>query len=312
MSGFGLTKSYSLLLALSVIWGLAFVAIRRADFELSPVNLTLLRWFLVSASFLILAPFIGKPKARFERKDLPRFLLVALSNVAIYHLSLNYAESIVSSSLAGLLISLGPVFVVLLSRLSLKERIGGRLVAALLFALAGAVVLSAGDTISFVSLTGPIAVVVSALAYAVYAVLSKPLVGKYGAVSIAVWASLAGTAMLTPLLLSGSFVGEVASLSGEGWISVLYLALLSTVIGNTIFYTLVGRKAVSSLSIQLYLIPLVSAVGGVLLLGEAVTVYLVAGGAALLVAVALSTGTGRGAPPENQKRFIPADDKRTR
>jgi len=266
------------------------VAIRRADFDLSPVDLTLLRWIIVSMAFLVLAPFIGKLKVPFQRTDLPRFLVVALSNVVIYHLSLNYAESIVSASLAGLLISLGPVFVVVLSRLSLGEKIGGRLIVALLFALAGAVVLSAGDTLSFVTLTGPIAVVVTALAYAVYAVLSKPLVGKYGAVPTAIWASLAGTAMLLPLL-SGGFFADVSRLSTEGWISVLYLALLSTVLGNTIFYTLVGRKAVSTLSIQLYLIPLVSALGGVLLLREAVTLYLIFGGGALLVAVALATGT---------------------
>jgi len=290
MSQSSLTKSYTLLLALSVLWGLAFVAIRRADFDLSPVDLTLLRWILVSMAFLVLAPFIGKLKVPFQGTDLPRFLVVALSNVVVYHLSLNYAESIVSASLAGLLISLGPVFVVVLSRLSLGEKIGGRLIVALLFALAGAVVLSAGDTLSFVMLTGPIAVVVTALAYAVYAVLSKPLVGKYGAVPTAIWASLAGTAMLLPLL-SGGFFADVSRLSTEGWISVLYLALLSTVLGNTIFYTLVGRKAVSTLSIQLYLIPLVSALGGVLLLGEAVTLYLIFGGAALLVAVALATGT---------------------
>ena len=290
MSQSSLTKSYTLLLALSVIWGLAFVAIRRADFDLSPVDLTLLRWIIVSVAFLVLAPFIGKLKVPFQRKDLPRFLVVALSNVVIYHLSLNYAESIVSASLAGLLISLGPVFVIVLSPLSLGEKIGGRLIVALLFALAGAVVLSAGDTLSFVTLTGPIAVVVTALAYAVYAVLSKPLVGKYGAVPMAIWASLAGTTMLLPLL-SGSFLADVSRLTTEGWISVLYLALLSTVLGNTIFYTLVGRKAVSTLSIQLYLIPLVSALGGVFLLGEAVTLYLIFGGAALLVAVALATGT---------------------
>ena len=290
MSQSSLTKSYTLLLALSVIWGLAFVAIRRADRDLSPVSLTLLRWLIVSAAFLVLAPFIGKLKVPFQRTDLPRFLVVALSNVVIYHLSLNYAESIVSASLAGFLISLGPVFVVLLSRLSLGEKIGRRLVTALLFALAGALILSAGDNLGFVTLTGPVAVVVTALAYAVYAVLSKPLVGKYGAVPTAIWASIAGTAMLLPLL-SGSFFADVSRLSTEGWVSVLYLALLSTVIGNTIFYTLVGRKAVSTLSIQLYLIPLVSALGGVILLGEAITLYLVFGGAALLVAVALATGT---------------------
>ncbi len=220
MSQSSLTKSYTLLLALSVLWGLAFVAIRRADFDLSPVDLTLLRWIIVSGAFLLLAPFIGRLKVPFQRTDLLRFLVVALSNVVIYHLSLNYAESIVSASLAGILISLGPVFVVVLSRLSLGEKIGGRLIVALLLASAGALVLSAGDTLSFVTLTGPIAVVVTALAYAVYAVLSKPLVGKYGAVPTVIWASIAGTAMLLPLLSEG-FFADVSRLSTEGWVSVL-------------------------------------------------------------------------------------------
>jgi drug/metabolite transporter (DMT)-like permease len=77
-----------LLVALSIIWGLAFVAIRRADFELSSVNLTLLRWLIVSAGFLALYPFIVKPKMKFQRGDFPRLLVVAFSNVAIYHLAL--------------------------------------------------------------------------------------------------------------------------------------------------------------------------------------------------------------------------------
>jgi len=285
-------KGYALLLTLSVVWGLAFVAIRRADFELSPVNLTLLRWLIVSGGFLALAPFIGKPKVGFQRKDAGRLLVVSVMNVAVYHLSLNYAEKIVSSSLAGFLISLGPVFVVLLSIHSLRERVGGRLVSALAFSLLGAAVLSAGEILGFLSITGPIAVAVAALAYAVYAVFSKPLVDKYGAVSTSIWASLAGTTMLLPLLSPG-FLAEASRLSTEGWLSILYLALLSTVVGNTIFYTLVSKGSVSRLSVQLYLIPLVSAVGGVILLGESLTPDVALGGASLLIGVALATSSRR-------------------
>lgn len=91
---------YALVVILSVIWGLAFVAIRRAVLELSPVSLTLLRWLIVSGSFLVLAPFIGKPKAPIKREHVPRILLVAFASVGGYHLSLNYAETIVSSGLA--------------------------------------------------------------------------------------------------------------------------------------------------------------------------------------------------------------------
>jgi len=55
------------------------------------------------------------------------------------------------------------------------------------------------------------------------------------------------------------------------------------------FYAMVSRGAVTRLSIQLYLIPVVSVVGGALLLGEPVTLSVVAGGGLMLVAVAIST-----------------------
>jgi drug/metabolite transporter (DMT)-like permease len=93
---------------LSVIWGLAFLAIKQATFELSPVNLALLRWFVAGACFLILIPFIGKPKTKLAREDIPRLLVIAFANVVGYHLALYYAETTVSAGLAGLLISFGP------------------------------------------------------------------------------------------------------------------------------------------------------------------------------------------------------------
>ena len=76
-------------------------------------------------------------------------------------------------------------------------------------------------------------------------------------------------------------------MSAVGWFSVLYLALLSTVIGYFLFYNLVSRSQVSRLSVQLYLIPIISVVSGVLLLGETVTLFTIIGGAAMLLAVAV-------------------------
>ena len=282
-------RAYWILIVLSLIWGIAFVAIRRADFELSPVNLALLRWFISSAAYLVVLLFLGKPKVSFERKDLPRLLVISFANVPLYHLSLNYAEKSVSAGLAGLLISLGPVFVTVLSVYTLKEKIPTRIALALILALAGAAILSIGDLgVGSGGLVGPIEVVISAAAYAVFAVLSKPLVKKYGALHIAIWAGVIGTAMLLPSI-SSSFVTQVESLSLGGWESVLYLSLLSTVLGYSMFYTLVSRGAVSKLSIQLYLIPIISVVGGVLLLQEKITLLTLVGGAVMLIAIALAT-----------------------
>ncbi|MDA4121044.1 MAG: DMT family transporter [Thaumarchaeota archaeon] len=282
-------RGYFLIVVLSIIWGLAFVAIRRADFELSSVNLTLLRWLIVSAAFLALYPIIVKPKTKFQWGDFPRLLVVALTSVVIYHLALNSAEKIVNASLAGLLISLAPLSTVLLSAAVLHEKIRTRLWLGLGLAVMGSVVISSPD-LSLVggTVAGPLLVVVAAVAGATFTVASKPLVGKYGPFPVAAWAAFLGTAILLPLL-SASLVQQAASLSAGGWASVLYLAVLSTVVANLIFFTLVSRQQVSRLGIQLYLVPVVSAVGGVLILGEGLGVSTVVGGGLLLLAIGLAT-----------------------
>lgn len=282
-------RAYSLLVALSLIWGVAFVSIRVADFQLSPVNLALLRWLIAGAGYLVILPFLGENKTKFEVKDLPRLLVISFANVPAYHLTLNYAETSVSAGLAGLLVSLGPVFIVILSRLSLKEVIGRSVLLALGIATLGATLLSISNLNgSAGSMLGPIEVVMTALSYAVFAVLSKPLVHKYGALPIAIRAGTIGTLMLLPLLSRG-FVAQVSSLTLIDWPSVLYLGVLSTVIGYSLFYTLVSKSAVSRLSIQLYLIPVISVIAGVLILGEKVSILTFVGGGALLFSIALAT-----------------------
>ena len=280
--------NYCLILILSVIWGLAFVAIKRAEFELTPENLTLLRWIIASGSFLILAPIVGKPKNPMQKNHVPRILLVSFASVVGYHLTLNYAETIVSSGLAGLLISFGPIFIAVLSTIFLKEKISGMLMLALALALAGAFTLSIGADLTFQQIAGPIALIIAAFMYSIYIVGSKPLVRDYGALPTAVWLAVIGTVFTFPLF-SSNFVAQVLNLSTGGWLSVIYLAILSTVISNMILYTLIGEQAVSRLSVQLYLVPLVSLIGGVILLGESLSVLTVIGAGLLFAATAIAT-----------------------
>jgi drug/metabolite transporter (DMT)-like permease len=283
-----LLVDYGLIVTLSVIWGLAFVAIRRAEFELSPPNLTILRWLIASGSFLLLAPFFGKPDKPIRKHHIPRILLVSFASVVGYHLSLNYAETIVSSGLAGLLISFGPIFVVCLSAIFLKEKVEGKLLLALALAVVGALILSINTDLTFLQPSGPLAVILAAFMYAVFSVGSKPLVNEYGARSTAIWIAAIGTLFTFPLL-SWNFVAQVSSLSLVAWVSVAYLAILSTVLANMILYTLIGSRAVSKLSVQLYLIPLVSLIGGVLLLGESFSEFTIVGAGFLFAAIATAT-----------------------
>jgi drug/metabolite transporter (DMT)-like permease len=283
--------TYALLASLSVIWGIGFVAIRVADFGLSPTSLALLRWLIASAGFLIVLPFT-RSKVRFERRDLPRLLVIALTNIAGYNISLNYAEKSISSGLAGLLVSLGPVFMVVLSSLMLREKIGRRLVYALVLALFGSLLLSLSDlNANGSAITGSVEAVLAAFFYAVFTVASKPLVEKYGALRVCIWMSVLGTAFLLPFA-SGGFIRQASTLSSESWIAVLYLAIMSSVVGYSVYYTMIGRGSVSGLSVQLYLIPIVSVIAGALILQEQVTVLIVLGAVATLAAVGLARTNG--------------------
>ncbi len=296
--------AYVGLAVLSLIWGMAFVAIKSVVTELSPVNLALMRWMIAGVPFLVLLPIIGRPKVPFDRKDVPRLLAVALANVAGYHISLNYAETTISAGLSALLIAFGPIFIAILSYFVLKEVAGRRILFGLGLATVGTVILSLGSITvgDFASYVGIFEALLTALCYALFTVLGKPLVHKYGSAPTTIVAGLVGTAMMMPLL-SGSFFSQAASLSFYGWVSVLYLGLLSTVFGYLMFYTLVSRGAVTKLSIQLYLIPVVSVIGGALLLTEPITLSVIVGGGLMLLAVGMTTWNRRPAtqPPSTKK-----------
>src|SRR5256712_13635832 len=86
-----------------------------------------------------------------------------------------------------------------------------------------------------------------------------------------------------------NFITQIQQLSTITWLSVIYLALLSTVLANVILYLLIGNRSVSRLSIQLYVVPLVSLVGGIGLLGESLTILTVLGAILMFTGVALAT-----------------------
>ena len=172
---------------------------------------------------------------------------------------------------------------------SVKEKIGIKVALSLLLAIIGTLLLSfTGIGPGYTGILGPVEVILAAASYAIFTVVSKPLVHKYGALPVTIWMALAGTVMILPLI-STSFIYQVETLPAIGWISVIYLAILSTVLGYSLFYVLVGRNFVSKLSVQLYLVPVVSVIGGAVLLNEGVTAFTILGGAFLLAAVGLTT-----------------------
>lgn len=282
------------LLALTIlIWSGAFVAIKLALGELSPLGLTVLRFALASAGFGAVAAWraVRGHRLRMPGRSLwTSILMIGLFGTAGYHIALNVGEASTGAGIAAVIVALSPAFTALIAQAMGLERPSGLTLAGLALAFVGVVVVSVlgkpGADLSIAGLAGPAIVVVAPICWAANTTVVKRLSGRIDPVDLTIVSTWSGTALV--LALTPRTMGpELAGLSPEGWAAVLYLALAATVFGYLAWNLAVTAFTASSVASTLYFIPLITVMMAALMLGEAVTLWLVLGGAAIVIGVAM-------------------------
>lgn len=272
---------YVIILFPIVFWAFAFPFIKIGLEELSPVNLTILRLFLVCCVFLLFLVVAPKTFSPLNKKDIFKLFFLGFFGVVVYHLGLNYGELYISASAASLIIATIPIFTVIFATILLKEKITKKIAVGILISLTGVLIISmtgtSADPFEVTYLSAAIAVIISALAGAGYTIVGKKLLQRYSALSLTAYAFLFGCLGLLPFV-SSSLVTETLSLSLRGWSVVLFLALFPTVVGYVLWYVALEIKTASEISVFLYFIPVLSTGISVLLFREPITIFFVVGG----------------------------------
>src|SRR5688500_17515309 len=168
---------YGMLGVLALLWGLAFVGIKEVVHEVSPATLTILRFAIADACLIAIMAAAPSTRPRFERRDLWRVAVLAITGVPMYHLALNWGEQRTSASVASLIVATAPVMVALLSAAVLRERQTTRrwLGIALAFGGVAVLALSNGSGGASTSLVGVLVSVLAPISWAVYTIVAKPL-----------------------------------------------------------------------------------------------------------------------------------------
>lgn len=269
-----------------VFWAFAFPLIKIGLEELSPINLTIMRLFVVCLIFLVLLILQPKKLSKLQKKDIPSLFLLGFLGVVVYHLALNYGELYVSAGAASLIIATIPLFVVILAVLFISEKITLNVMLGIVMSLGGVVIISTfGNkdiSLEIQYLSGAIAVLVAALVGAGYTVAGKKLLQRYSPLSLTVYAFLIGSLGLIPFI-SPSLFEEVMQMSAVGWGAVLFLAFFPTVVSYTLWYVALEIKQASEISVYLYFMPVLSTIIAYFLLGEKITLLFVLGGALVIV-----------------------------
>ncbi|NUO98326.1 MAG: EamA family transporter [Nonomuraea sp.] len=275
-----------------VVWGSTYLGIRIAIETMPPMLSGALR-FVTAA--LLLGGFIvirkGLAPFRVSWRQFCGAALVGLLLLTGGNGMVAVAEQHISSGLAALLVASVPLWLVVF-RIMVRDRPAVLTLAGVLVGFGGVAALSLTGGQS-VDTTGIVVILVASLSWSIGSFLSARIpmpANPFAASTIEMLVGGAG------LAVTGAFLGErldLAAISGRSWAALAYLVLVGSLVGFTAYTWLLGNAPISLVSTYAYVNPVVAVLLGVLVVNEHVTTQIIAGGAVILVGVALVVSTER-------------------
>jgi drug/metabolite transporter (DMT)-like permease len=279
-------RAWLLFAAVSLLWGVPYLFIKVAVAELPPVTVVFGRVVLAA---LLLGPVAARRGAlRGLRGRLPWLLLVALLEITVPFLLISIGEQHITSSLTGLLIAALPLFVALLaSHFDAAGRVGGVRLLGLVVGIGGVAALLGvdigGDR---AQLFGAAMVLLATCCYASSTLVVKHAFSDAPMLGVVTAATMIASVLLAPF--AAAFTpARMPSL--HVILALLALGALCTAAALTMFFTLIVEAGPSRAAVITYLNPAVAVALGVAVLGEPLTVAIVAGFVLIIAGSWLST-----------------------
>jgi len=281
-------SGFARVLLASIIWGTIGVATQAiySIEDTSPLFINLMRT-LIATPILVLMCWrsIGRQLFQVRSRDFAVMCLMGtclvLSQV-MYFSGIRYAGITISTLLT---LCVPPVLVTCLSVLLKWETLQARIIAALVFAMVGSILLvriTPGND-SYPQLEqGIIYSLISAVLYAGMLVSAHVVAERYHPLQVNAIGFCAGTLVLLVIALPGDVVGMQ---SPQAWGFVLYLGLIPTALAYWLFQVGLKTVSASTSSIVLMIDPLVAACLAWLMFGETLSLIGFIGAGMLLLSL---------------------------
>lgn len=275
------------------LWSTTFVGARflLRDGRIDPVSLTMVRFFVGGGLLLAIGLLLYRKRLfAVATRDLLWCALLGLFGVAAMSVLLFLGQRSTTAINSSMVMQICPVLI-LFGGLFIGERLRAPQIAGVLVSLLGCLMVTGVVTLRGIEyradhLTGDLLVLLSAACWAVYTVLSKPVVTRLGGFTATVWTLLFG-ALETALLWVVMPTPAVWPAGGDAWATVLYLAVFPSGVAFFAWYEAMDRIELSLLNVMQYLTPVFTIILAWVLIGErmnwlnAAGVLLVLGGVLL-------------------------------
>lgn len=283
-------KAFLILALLALTWGTSFILIKKALITFDPYQVAGLRVFIASLAFL---PVIILNRKKINWKRWPLFIAVGFCGTMIPSFLFPLAQTNISSSMAGILNAIAPIFTLLIGILFFKKVFELKKGVGIALGFMGAALLiTAGNTLGIDQNSW----------YGIYAVLagllysfSSNIIENYFLDMSALNISAASFGIMGPIALIILLVfgaPETIINSEKGFLALGYvsvLALFSTVMASIVFFYLIQRTSAVFSSTVAYVIPIIALMWGAVD-GELITINHFMGMGLILVGVYFSRG----------------------
>jgi drug/metabolite transporter (DMT)-like permease len=285
-------KAHLGLLSANIFFSINLTAVKylTGNHFVHPFGINLIRVSVSAILFWIL--YLANPvKTKIARADFPRFILCALTGIAINQMLFLKGLSLTYSIHAVLLMLSTPILITIFAAFLLREMISGLQVIGLALGVGGAVLLIAlgkntgsGDNV----LLGDTLILVNAVSYTIYFIMVKPLMLKYNPVQVTRMIFTLGFFVVLPF---GWTEFTAISWTSFGWVEYSCLGLI--VLGGTFLaylFNVYGIKVLgaSVTGMYIYLQPIFAAIIAMIFLKESLEWYKVLAAIFIFVGVYLS------------------------
>jgi drug/metabolite transporter (DMT)-like permease len=272
--------------AIYVIWGSTYLAIRHAVETIPPLMTAGIR-HLIAGLIIYIWARRGKPAV--TAVEWRASVVVAALFFLIGHGTLHWAEQIVPSGIAALLVATEPFWIALLMPPAQGSRFSWQMAAGLTAGLMGVALLIPRDmlTAGAGELWGSAAILIGTMSWALGIRYSATAPLPRDPFVRAGTTLLCGAALLLPAsLLTGemSRVG-LQTISSRSIASLAYLIVFGSIVAFSAYFWLLERRSATLVATHTYVNPVIAVLLGWLLAGELLTMRIAWATALILIAV---------------------------
>lgn len=274
------TKAYIAVTCQSLIVGFSFLFVKIALKSADTLSLLAHRFTLAALGILIYN-LLSPSKIKVDRSDWRKIAPYSVAYPIAFFLFQTLGLQMISSSEAGIVHATAPVWTLIAAGILLKERVGSAQKLLMLLSVSGVVFINImnGSSVGKNSYLGFLFILLSAISFAVYTVLTRRLSKTYSVLPIVYVMSITGCVVFNLIsvarhLLNGSLADYFRPFSDPAFAwAMLYLGVLSSLVTALLSTYALGKLEASKVGLCNNLSVVVTLLAGPAFLHETLYYY---------------------------------------